>query len=315
MMTFRISLADTSADLTFPPDLSVSRQVSALPTAPTVDLGIGKSHRHARHGLSIIMSSNDTDGVADAADDDVVTENLQQRLMAEGHERAEGDICMICFLPIEPSISKHSIIKVCCIKKICNGCILAARQRGINDNCPFCRTHLPDNYASMLAMLQKRVDKGDVEAIKTLGDMYDSGGLGLAKDVPRAIELWTEAAERLGSLEAYHMLGAAYYDGVGVEVDKPRGIRHYQQAAMKGHVISRHNLGAIEFEEGNYEVALQHFMISAKMGYKESQNEIKNMFVEGHATKAQYVEALRGYGDAVEEMKSPQREEVKRLGM
>jgi len=83
------------------------------------------------------MSSNDTDGVADAADDDVVTENLQQRLMAEGHERAEGDICMICFLPIEPSISKHSIIKVCCIKKICNGCILAARQRGINDNCPF----------------------------------------------------------------------------------------------------------------------------------------------------------------------------------
>ena len=39
--------------------------------------------------------------------------------------------------------------------------------------------------------------------------------------------------------------------------------------------------------------------------------------MRGEATKAQYAEALRGYGDAVEEiqMKSPQREEAKRLGI
>ncbi|EJK56840.1 hypothetical protein THAOC_23189, partial [Thalassiosira oceanica] len=34
--------------------------------------------------------------------------------------------------------------------------------------------------------------------------------------------------------------------------------------------------------------------------------------MEGQATKAQYAEALLGYRDAVEEMKSPQREEAKR---
>ena len=33
------------------------------------------------------------------------------------------------------------------------------------------------------------------------------------------------------------------------------------------------------------------------------------------AIRAQYAEALKGYGDAVEEMKSPQREEAKRLGI
>ena len=85
---------------------------------------------------------------------------------------------------------------------------------------------------------------------------------------------------------------------------------------MKGHVESRHSLGDVEFDdEGNYELALQHWMISAKMGYEESLDGIKKLFMSGHATKAQYAEALRGYQDAVEEMKSPQREEAKRLGL
>ena len=53
---------------------------------------------------------------------------------------------------------------------------------------------LPDD-ASMLAMAEKRVDKGDADAIKFLGDMHHQGRLELSKDVPRAIELWTQAAE------------------------------------------------------------------------------------------------------------------------
>ena len=258
------------------------------------------------------MSSNDThpsDGVVDAAE-----ANLQQRLMAEGHERVEGDFCPICLLPIEHPVGQHSKMKVCCMKRVCNGCVLAARQRGINDNCPFCRTPLPRDEASALAKIQRRADKGDAEAMNHLGEQYFYGDLGLAKDVPRAIELWTEAAE-LGSLDAHFQLGDTYYDGNGVEEDKPRGIHHWQQAAMKGHALSRHNLGAIEYGEGNYELAVQHYMISAKMGYEQSLNSIKRRFIKGRATKAQYAEALMGYQTAVEEMKSPQRDIAKRLGV
>ena len=40
---------------------------------------------------------------------------------------------------------------------------------------------------------------------------------------------------------------------------------------------------------------------------------IKYMFMGGHATKAQYAKALKGYGDVTEEMKSPQRDEAKEL--
>ncbi|EJK59816.1 hypothetical protein THAOC_19918 [Thalassiosira oceanica] len=166
----------------------------------------------------------------------------------------------------------------------------------------------------MLAMVQKRVSKGDAAAIKVLGDRYCHGDLGLAKNVPRAIELWTEAAE-LGSLEAHYRVGHMDYTGDGVEEDKPRGIHHWQQAAMKGDVASRHNLGIVEYDNGNYELAVQHWMISAKMGYENSLDAIKDMFKEGRATKEQYAEALLGYRDAVEGMKSPQREEAKRLGI
>jgi len=54
-------------------------------------------------------------------------------------------------------------------------------------------------------------------------------------------------------------------------------------------------------------------MISAKMGHEKSLKPIRDMFKDGHATKAQYAGALRGHQTAVDEMKSPQREEVNRL--
>ena len=190
------------------------------------------------------------------------------------------------------------------MKRVCNGCLLAALRRGMFDTCPFCRTPAPADDASKLAMIQKRVDKGDAEAICLQGDVYYLGDLGLVKDVPRAIELYTEAAE-LGSLEAHTKLGLRYYNGDGVEEDKSRAIHHWQQAAMKGHVVSRNNLGAFEYKIGNYDLAVQHWMISAKFGYEKSLNNIKDMFKDGHATEAQYADALLGYREASEEMKTP----------
>ena len=258
--------------------------------------------------------SQDDEAAVAGADDRSADEAARylQRLLNEGHERVEGDRCPICYLYVGLPMSKHAKMNVCCMKRVCNGCILAARQRGVYESCPFCRTPHPADDASTLQMIQKRVSKGDAEAIKHLGSKYYHGSLGLTKDVPRAIELYTEAAE-LGSVDAHFNLGAAYYRGDGVEEDEPRGIRFWQQAAMKGHVGSRYCLGLVEFNKGNYEIAAQHYMISAKMGYEVSLNAIKDMFMKGDATKAQYAEALNGYQHALEEMKSHQREEAKRL--
>ncbi|EJK45479.1 hypothetical protein THAOC_35904 [Thalassiosira oceanica] len=269
----------------------------------------------AHQPRALIYNMSDEAAAADLAESaDLAALNLHQRLMSSGHERPEGDACPICFDLIELPMKKHSRIKTCCMKNVCNGCILAAVLSGLNDMCEFCRTPIPDDDASKLAMVQKRVSKGNAEAINLLGDKYYSGTLGLAKNVPRAIELWTEAAE-LGSSEAHNSLGFVYCTGKGVEEDRPRGIRHWQQAAMKGDVESRNNLGIAEYKNGNYKLAVQHWLISAKLGHEDSLNGVKNMFMKGHATKAQYAGALLGYRDAVEEMKSPQREDAKRVGI
>ncbi|EJK56115.1 hypothetical protein THAOC_24058, partial [Thalassiosira oceanica] len=243
-------------------------------------------------------SQDDGAALAGADEGDLSAEvaRYSERLLNEGHERWEGDRCPICFLFIGLPVAKHSRRNVCCMKRVCNGCSLTARQRGmyvVYGRCPFCRTPHPTDEASQLPMIQKRVSKGDAEAINHLAGQYYYGRLGLTKDIPRAIELWSEAA-KLGSVGAHYNLGVTYYYGHGAEEDKPRGIRHWQEAAMKGHVESRHRLGLAEYNQGNCNLAVRHWMISAKMGDEKSLNVIKDMFIDGEATKAQYAEALRG---------------------
>ncbi|EJK46507.1 hypothetical protein THAOC_34820 [Thalassiosira oceanica] len=162
-------------------------------------------------------------------------------------------------------------------------------------------------------MIQKRVDAGDPAAMWHLGKQYADGSYGATKDVTRAIDLYERAAEH-GLKDAHCSLGCLYHVGTDVEKDTARAIRHYEAAAVKGVVTARHNLGYVEYEAGNYDLALQHWMIAAKMGYQVPLNNVKTFFMDGHATKADYAEALRGHQSAVEEMRSPNREEALALG-
>ncbi|EJK54765.1 hypothetical protein THAOC_25580, partial [Thalassiosira oceanica] len=132
----------------------------------------------------------------------------------------------------------------------------------------------------------------------------------VSSSMSRAVELWTEAAN-LGSADAYCRLGVAYSYGNGVEQDVERGVSFYEKAAMLGNSTARHNLGYYECDRGRYDRGVRHLLISAKMGVEKSLENIKKLFKGGHATKSQYGEALKGYQDAIEEMKSPDREEAK----
>mmetsp|Transcript_24264 Transcript_24264/g.55033 ORF Transcript_24264/g.55033 Transcript_24264/m.55033 type:complete len:375 (-) Transcript_24264:33-1157(-) len=248
----------------------------------------------------------------------------EERLFTKGcQERPEEDFCPICTLPIPMPMDNHSGFYLCCMKRVCHGCVVATATRGtrFNVDCPFCRTPAPIMEvfisSSELAMVQKRVDSKDPEALRFLGDKYYFGRHGLEKDVPRAIELWSEAAE-LGSLEAHNRLAEFYLgDEIGVTADGvarnfSKAVRHWEEAAIRGHVESRHNLGVRECGEGNHERAVKHLLISAKMGDKSSLDVIKDMFVGGVASKDQYADALKGYQEAMEEMKSPERVEAKK---
>ena len=230
-------------------------------------------------------------------------------LMKKGRERSEEDECPICnlLLPLE---GMQSSFMVCCMTKVCDGCILAAEKRGMN-GCPFCRTPTPTEDSQVLAMIQKRADAGDPVAIYHLGVQYRFGLLGLEKNVTRAVELYVRAIE-LGVKGAHFNLGCLYDEGIDVEKDTAKAIRHWEAAAMNGGVSARFNLGCRDCNAGNHDLALQHWMISAKMGHEKSLNNVKAMFMDGLATKADYAEALRGYQGAIEEMRSPDRDEAER---
>ena len=182
-------------------------------------------------------------------------------------------------------------------------------------SCPFCRRPYPGNAADALVMTQARVEKKDPAAIYFLGDGYYHGKLGLQKDTKKAVGLWKEATE-LGSVDSLFKLGLTYDCGNGVQQDEAKAAEYYKKAAMQGHVESRsYNFGSYEGEKGNHDRAARHFVISAKMGHKGSLEMIKEVFMAGHATKKQHAEALKGYQDAVEEMKSHDRNEAKSLGI
>ena len=242
--------------------------------------------------------------------EECVAAGNQLVLMKKGRKRSEEDDCPICQLPLPLGV-EQSTFRTCCMKKVCNGCILAARKRGMWD-CPFCRTTVPD-VSHVLATIKKRVDNGDPVAIYYLGKQYEYGRYGLEKDMTRAAELYERAAE-LGLKEAHFNIGCLYDKGTYMEIDTAKAFRHYEAAAMCGHVLARHNLGCEEYKAGNYDLALQHWMISAALGCEESLKNVKFFFMKGLANKADYAAALRWYQNAVEEMSSPDRAEAKLLG-
>ena len=212
--------------------------------------------------------------------EECVAAGNQLVLMKKGSERSEADDCPLCQLPLPLDLEQTSF-RVCCMKLVCKGCILGARKRGMND-CPFCRAPAP-NENQILAMIQKRVDAGDPIAIWNLGNHYADGSHGLQKDVTRAVVLYEHAAE-LGLKEAHFELGHLYEKGECVEKDTYKAIQHFEAAAVKGDAYARNSLGVLEDDDGNYDLALQHYMIAAKMGNQVALDNVKAWFVHGLAT-------------------------------
>ena len=98
--------------------------------------------------------------------------------------------------------------------------------------------------------------------------------------------------------------------GDGVERDEKKAVHYYELAAVGGCVEARHNLGALEFNAGNMDRALKHDMIAAGCGDNDSLETIKQLFMNGDATKDDYTKALRVYQANLAEIKSPQRDEA-----
>ena len=155
--------------------------------------------------------------------------------------------------------------------------------------------------------IKKRVEANDAVAIYNLGHHYFHGRMDLPRDFERAMELWLRAGE-LGDARAFYSLGTAYYCGRGVERDMTKAKYYYEVAAMVGNVDARHTLGIFEKNEDKMDRAVKHFMIAAGAGDDEALKNIREGYLNGHATKDEFERALRAHKEANDEMKSVQRE-------
>ena len=217
------------------------------------------------------------------------------------------DECPICMIRM-PWLWSGYTYNLCCGKAVCSGCVYVSEGLGGDQLCPFCRAPAPTDK-EMIKRIKKRIKASDSEAIFNLGCKYDKGTIGLRQNHTKALELWHRAG-KLGNTDAYYNVGNAYLNGRGMQRDMKKAQYYWGLAAMKGNVISRHNLAFSEYNEGNLDRALKHYMIAARGGNTQSLNAIKDLYTDGHATKTDYGAALRGYQASLDEIKSTQRDEA-----
>ena len=93
--------------------------------------------------------------------------------------------------------------------------------------------------AGAFALFTAAAAQGDPNALSGLGSCYDNG-VGVARDVPRAVLLWKRVlAHRRCSpalaVAAAYNLGTVYWNGVdGVARDRELAARYWRQAAALG---------------------------------------------------------------------------------
>ena len=220
--------------------------------------------------------------------------------------------CPICFLRM-PTLKTGWRYQSCCGKVICSGCIHAPVYDNLgnevdNQKCPFCRKPTHNSEEELTERYKSRMEAGDPIAIFNRGCDYQDGLNGLP-DYTKALELFHRAVD-LDYTEAYCSIGYCHEVGRGVEVDKKKAIKYYEQAAMKGDTYARYNLGGIETRAGNFDRALKHYMIAVRDGDNDSLKEIQDLYSDGHTTKDDYTEALRLYQEYLGEIKSDQRDKA-----
>mmetsp|Transcript_25206 Transcript_25206/g.36017 ORF Transcript_25206/g.36017 Transcript_25206/m.36017 type:complete len:332 (+) Transcript_25206:206-1201(+) len=233
---------------------------------------------------------------------------LRDELLFRQPESTHLGDCPICMIPLSLDRSKSTIMS-CCSKVICIGCTYANHKREVEMRlervCPFCREPTPETLEQSDKLRMKRVEANDPFATSQEGEIQYKKG-----DYKKSFEYWTKAAE-LGDAEAH--LGLAFLNfRRGIE-KKERGkpvkaMCHMEEAAIGGFPEARHQLGYIEWEYGNTERAVKHWLIAAAQGHNNSTTSLREGFVKGAVEKDTFAAALRAHQVTVNATKSSQRE-------
>ncbi|MCX6867851.1 MAG: tetratricopeptide repeat protein, partial [Verrucomicrobia bacterium] len=103
--------------------------------------------------------------------------------------------------------------------------------------------------SEQIANWRKAADKGNAEALFSLGVCYDQGA-GVKQDKAEAA-MWYRKAAELGHVIAQNNLGFCYANGQGVPKNEVEAVKWFHKSAEQGNAMSQYKLGTIyAFGEG-----------------------------------------------------------------
>ena len=214
-----------------------------------------------------------------------------------------GD-CPICSLPLSIDTDKSTLMP-CCSKVICDGCDHANENREkearLVPSCPFCREPTPESDEECDKQVMKRVEANDPAAMCQQGVKQHEKG-----DYRSAFDYWTKAAA-LGDTDAHSKLSYLYRKAEYVQKDEEKEVYHLEEAAIGGAPYARYFLGWHEYDNGNIERAVKHWIIAATQGEDGSIKALMGAFRGGLISKEELAATLRAHKAAVDATKSPQR--------
>jgi localization factor PodJL len=159
----------------------------------------------------------------------------------------------------------------------------------------------PAKPATPLERLTRLASAGNPTALTILGLRAADGTNGAPVNLPEAVKLLTQAAEK-GQAVAQYRLGTLYERGQGVSVDGVKAVHWYGLAAAQGNRKAMHNL-AVAYAGGiggkkNMAEAARWFAKAAALGLSDSQFNLAVLYERGDGVPQSLADAYKWYAIA-----------------
>lgn len=145
--------------------------------------------------------------------------------------------------------------------------------------------------------LESQASLGDAEAQYQLALRYKNG-TGIPKNLPKAIELFTKAAEQ-SHAKALHSLGYMYIKGIGVTKNANTARTFFEKSAALNFDVAMYNLGLM-YQDGigtqqDYQKAFSLYEHAEKLGNPEAKAALGHMYHNGFGREKDLIKAFSYY--------------------
>lgn len=156
------------------------------------------------------------------------------------------------------------------------------------------------NYTKALGFYRQAAAKGNVKAMRHLGNMYLDGD-GVERNCAEALKWFKQGANK-GDAGCQINIGFMYYEGNGVSKDYKEAVKWFHLAAKHGDALAKNNLGVM-YEHGygvpqDYKQAFKLYMESANQGEPMAQTNLGLMYAFGNGVTQDYSQAYHWFSKA-----------------